>query len=242
MIKLRKIVKPDELEKNEITLTKKYRKTKGAVWQKEYITNALNDLSYGKYAYCEKCDKLEVEHFICRHKRPDKVVDWENLLPVCHTCNNNKSDHDCEAEPIINPRADNPKEHLIYDHYRFYPRGGDIKGRRTIAYLNLNDTAKTREKRENIFLDVEKAINACRDKYKLLSTSKELKLEKEELRKLVIEMFRYIRCENEFSALYATEILAHPLYPELKKELKASKVWNEKITQLEKNAIMISLS
>ena len=253
MIKLERPAKPDELAKNEIRLRDKYiddieKKKEGkikevtAVWREDYITSALSKMSHGKCAYCEKEeDPLEVEHYFCKHKHSEQVVDWTNLLPVCHRCNTQKSTHDCEAEPIIDPTVDDPKEHLIYANYRFYIRNESQKGECTIAYLNLWDTKTAYKKRSDINDDVDTFIENCINRLDSLAGNPPVY--KETLRKLVKSLYRLTNASHEYSAIYSTEILSHPRYGDLKRKLKDSGIWaKDKIYKLEKEADRISLA
>lgn len=143
MIKLRPVAAPLELTNDVVkTLTDEYKATDKAVWQKKYIAEALLNSSHHKCCFSEcklneegKYD--EVEHFHPKSLYPDEVVSWDNLLPINKACNVAKGDHDTKAEPIINPRFDDPKEHLYFRGYRFY--GKTELGKRTIDVVGLND-------------------------------------------------------------------------------------------------------
>ena len=253
MIKLERPAKPDDLAKNEDRLREQYRddiekkkkdknKKVTAVWREEYITSALSEMSCGKCAYCEKeADPLEVEHYFCKHKYSERVVDWTNLLPVCHRCNTQKSAHDCEAEPIIDPTVDNPKEHLSYDNFRFSNRNESQKGECTIAYLRLWDTDASWKRRKAIYEDVDERIEDCI--YRLNHLAEDKPVYKEILRNKIGKLYKLAHISHEYSAIYATEILKHPHYGDLKRKLKESGIWaQDRISQLEKEANKISLA
>jgi hypothetical protein len=195
-------------------------------------------MSHGKCAYCEKCgEPLEVEHYLCRHEHKCKVVEWTNLLPVCHQCNNNKSDHDCKAEPIIDPSTDNPKDHLIYKNLRFYER--TQKGKCTIEYLKMYNSDMCLKKWKDISDRVDLLIDDCR--YRVNNISNAQTVDKKILQRLVCELFGLTRPEHEYSALYASEIFQNPYYNDLKKQLKHNNLWNAELQQKEKYALSISL-
>lgn len=88
------------------------------VWNYDWLKTALTDSSFNKCCYTEielgvESKYMEVEHFYHKDKYPERVLDWNNLLPSCKTCNGNKGDHDVGSEPIINPYEENPKEFFI---------------------------------------------------------------------------------------------------------------------------------
>ena len=243
MIKLERPPKPDELAENEEKLLHRYLKNKNnVVWREDYIVTELFSMTHEKCAYCEKKDyPLEVEHYYCKHKHPKRVVDWENLLPVCHRCNTQKSDHDCDAEPIINPAVDYPKDHVKYKNGRFFVRNGSRKGNCTITYLKLDNTNTTGIPRDTIFNDVDSRIEECI--YRLDHLVDDPPVEFEITCNCVKKLFELTQKENGFSAIYATEILEHPRYKELKVKMKDKGIWKKSaIHKLEAYAKSISLA
>lgn len=133
MIKLKCANPPTYLSyQKKQDLTDKYKTHGTNVWNKKEIKDALLRISHDKCAYCE-CEigsaagYLEVEHFIAKSIDPDKVLEWENLLPSCKSCNGKKGSHDVIAEPIINPYKDEPKNHLSFIHARLKYQSNTIK-------------------------------------------------------------------------------------------------------------------
>jgi len=250
MIKLTRPDAPKELKDAETHLCEQYKKgleqkKKIAVWSQSYIKDALYKMSHRKCAYCESYIDIdndgEIEHFYCRHIYPEKVVCWDNLLLVCHRCNSSKSAHDCSAEPIINPTIDDPKEYLIYKNCRLYSRDHSVKGLCTIAYLKLDRTDRWYKIYGHICDDIEKRINGCFDKLTVMSYNVQ-PIHRVQLKNAVIDLFNLSQTDNQYSAIYATEILTNVHYEELKKKLKKAKIWNQQIKNLEKHAQSISLA
>lgn len=158
MIRLYRSAPPAELTEAEvIRLTNLYRTSGTNVWNKPFIKAKLLEFSFGKCVFCEcKANEgsvyVEVEHFWPKKIYPDKVVEWENLLPSCKRCNGEKGEHDTGLVQIVNPTLDNPSEHLSLIGCRFHAKT-DL-GKRTIEVINLNDRArKLPEQRFKIYLD-----------------------------------------------------------------------------------------
>ncbi|MEY4905923.1 MAG: hypothetical protein RLZZ292_3738 [Bacteroidota bacterium] len=118
MIKLEYAPQPTELNATwQTTQTSLFKTTGKAVWKVAFIEKALLASSFQKCAYSESLlgeegKYMEIDHFYCKSLFPDKVVEWENLLPSNKKCNIVKDDHNVETEPIINPYKDNPKDHF----------------------------------------------------------------------------------------------------------------------------------
>jgi hypothetical protein len=140
MIQLDRTPKPIALTDELIlSLTTDYQKDNSKrVWAKDFITKALLAMSHYKCCYSEcrldeKSNYMEVEHFYAKSIYPEKVIEWENLLPSSKKCNGTKLSLDVVQTPIINPVLDKPKEHLYLKAFRFY--GKSEKGENTIDFL-----------------------------------------------------------------------------------------------------------
>ncbi|MES9770428.1 HNH endonuclease [Priestia megaterium] len=154
MIKLTRATCPKELT-NQVQqeLTKHYKETGNSVWKKTYIERALLRSSHNKCAYCEcnikeESKYMEVEHFHDKKTHPNDVVNWINLLPSCKRCNGKKSTFNTREHPFINPYDSDPKEHLIFNQYSFFPT--TEAGKNTIDQLFLNDLIRVQTKRFEI--------------------------------------------------------------------------------------------
>lgn len=168
MIKLVRQAKPSILTPEKVKeLTDKFKADKSSVWNISEIKESLLKSSNGKCAYCEcfltnESNYMEVEHFEDKNSYPDKVVDWDNLLPSCKKCNASKSTHDVNSEPIINPYIDEPTSHLAMRFYRL--RGKTIKGNVTIEVTNLNDMQRSVPSRFEIGEKIHELLLTAKDR------------------------------------------------------------------------------
>lgn len=63
-------------------------------YKKRDIKSALNDIYYGKCAFCEQIiEQSQVEHYRPKSKYHWLVYSWDNLLLACGTCNQGKGTH-----------------------------------------------------------------------------------------------------------------------------------------------------
>lgn len=238
MIKLRPVAAPSELTDDLVKLlTDEYKKTEKAVWQKEFIGKALLDSSHNKCCFSEcklneegKYD--EVEHFHPKSLYPDEVVFWNNLLPINKACNVAKGDHDTKAEPIINPRFDDPKKHLYLKGYRFY--GKTELGIRTIDVVGLNDWAMWVTPRFEIGKGIFELLESVGD----LARNYDINQNKPTItRNRLISRLRGLMVEGTekyiYSATTATILLNEERYHEIKEIFQRNNLWNDVFQQLE---------
>lgn len=233
MIKLSRKYTPVKLTPVFVQMkTEEYKVSKKSVWNIDWLKESLINLSNGKCAYCEcsltkESNYMEVEHFEDKYQYPDKVMDWNNLLPSCKHCNGHKSTHDVLAEPIVNPFIDNPNDHLYFQHYRY--KAKDEKGESTISVLDLNDC-------ERKLVDTRFAIgNALQE----LLGEQLTKLEsyqdkptisrKNKLVGAVTDIIRQCLPESEYSSICATVLHSCEEYNKLKDGMKKNGIWNEKL-------------
>ena len=139
------------------------------------IRDKLMSIQHGKCCYCEKrLDSEEVEHFrpkssyrqFAGHERKHPgyywlAYDWENLILVCHSCNqvkndvfpvhsqsNRATDHlgDIAGETplIIDPSSQRPNRYLYFQGALVFPKNNPLVkhnrviGNTTIKVLELN--------------------------------------------------------------------------------------------------------
>lgn len=161
MIKLQRANKPQFLQENEDCLRtdllkavqeyggyknipKDLKEKLTFQYRHSEIKEALISSSYGKCAFCEcvpsEGGNVEVEHFKPKSLYPECAFDWANLLPACRKCNGSKSDHDTEADPIINPFEEDPLKKFFYDGLKIKVsvKGGCSISQRTIEVCGLN--------------------------------------------------------------------------------------------------------
>lgn len=236
MIRLYRSAPPTELTADEVTrLTNLYLAQGDNVWNKSFIKKKLLDFSFGKCAFCEcKANEgsvyVEVEHFLPKKIYPERVVEWENLLPSCKRCNGEKGEHDTGLEQIVNPTLDNPSEHFSLIGCRFHAKT-DL-GRRTIEVINLNDRArKLPERRFEIYLDFcERLENLREGLNNQLIINRKLQ---REMRILLVESIP----SAEYSATAATTLFSpENKFDEIKQQMMNLQLWDDEMEQLETQA------
>ncbi len=245
MIKLDLPSKPvdltDELAQE---LTAKYRQDGTSVWKTKFLEDAVSKIAYGKCAYSEcrlgeEGKYTELDHFYPKSLFPDKVVEWGNLLPANKKCNVTKGNHNPQAEPIINPCVDDPKDHLYISGFRFYPKT-EI-GKRTIEVVALNDRPHFVEKRSRIGTYVSETLNdiyddVIEDAALILSTAK-----KNRLIKKLKSLFQQATKENEYAATLSTVILTDVYYAHIEQFLADNELWDDEFIALKRELIFCSL-
>lgn len=238
MIKLEKSDPPKFLDsKKRLELTALYidsleAKKEIPVWRDAggEIKSALLKESHNKCAYCEcsverKGAGVDIEHHLPKKKNPNLVVAWENLLPSCRRCNTKKG----TKTGVLNPYADDPKEHFSFHEYRFY--GTSNLGINTILILNLND----RKKLVNPRFEVGDLINA-----RLYTIENERNLLV--VKNLISDILDECQPESEFSATATTTLFNNPLYFELIDKLKTACEWDDDLDELHNRALRLKLN
>ncbi len=247
MIQLKRLPKPTELTADKVReLTEQYEKDKTkSVWKQKYIEDALLKMSHKKCCFCEcniteESKYMEVEHFYPKSIYPKKVVEWENLFPICGRCNKSKSDLDPSVTAIIHPVLDNPTEHLRMKAYRLY--GKTEKGRQTINEIDLNDSERLVICRFEISEVIKTKLadfleQLTEDIDNQLLTDKKSKKNIQKIEKLMREGLP----EEVYSATVATSILEDENYQDIKEKFKAMNIWSSDLENLEKELQKISL-
>jgi uncharacterized protein (TIGR02646 family) len=244
MIKLDRNFTPICLEpSNSKKLTDEFKLNKNSVWNIPEIKNALLETSGSKCAYCEcnikeESKYMEVEHFHDKHTHPEKVVEWENLLPSCKRCNVAKGGHDVTKEPIINPYAIDPKNHLVFRWYRF--RGKDKIGESTIEVLDLNNQTRVVPKRFEIGEAIHKGICDALENLNNYNTSKTTR-SRNRMISQITELLKECIKTASYAATSATIIHNDPYYLYIKTELIKASLWNEELKELDQESSEISL-
>ena len=116
------------------------------------IKQALRAESSDKCIYCEsKMSHIfpgDTDHLAPVSRRPDLYVRWENLGYVCRECNQAKGAYYNAAEPLMDPFADEPEEHLAFFGPLVFHRPGDEMGLRTIGRLKLRRSSLVERRAE----------------------------------------------------------------------------------------------
>lgn len=143
MIKIERVERPNELtdEYVDCKTTDYLTDNNKRVWKLPSIKEKLLEMTNNKCAYCESRIELsgsymEVEHFYPKSIYPQLVLDWDNLLPCCKTCNLKKGDTDPNDFNLINPTEEDPKNHLILKRYSIF--GETEKGKNTAKISSLS--------------------------------------------------------------------------------------------------------
>lgn len=234
MIQLKSVPLPKLLtEKLREELTNKFKaNNKESVWKRPYIQESLLKMSNSKCCYSEckldeKSNYMEIEHFHPKSIYPDKVVEWENLLPSSKRCNGKKDDWDVLVEPIIHPVFDNPKDHLYLKDFRFY--GRTQKGKNTIKAVDLNDRQHWAKPRFDIGSQIQEKLDDIEEQLPDLQTDKA----KRRLIKTLKNILREGTKDYEFSAVAATIILHDDNYILVKKAFQDNDLWDDELKELE---------
>ncbi len=235
MIKLTKYPKPDFLtDEKVVELTQKFKDNNTNVWNKEEIKIPLLDSSDKKCAYCEcnltlESNYMEVEHFEDKANSPDKVVEWENLLPSCKRCNGSKSTHDVISEPIVNPYVDEPKEHFRLRFYRF--KNKTEKGQQSINVCDLNNSERLVRKRFDIGNKLEETIENAQEKYDLYIESP-ITRRKNKFINIIKDLLRECQPNSIYSATTSTILHTNDTFNSLLQKLKDEFLWDDEHEEL----------
>ena len=242
MIQLKSVPLPKLLtEKRREELTNKFKtNNKENVWNKTYIKEALLKMSFSKCCYSEckldeKSNYMEVEHFHGKSQYPDKVLEWENLLPSSKRCNGVKDAWDVVAKPMIHPVLDNPREHLYLKNYRFY--GRTQKGKNTIEAVDLNDRKHWGNPRFEMCSKIHEKLEEIEEQLSDLQTYKTQRRLIKTLKNLLWEGTK----EYEFSAVAATIILHDDNYILIKKTFQDNGIWDEEFVILESEVVYCAM-
>lgn len=242
MIKLTRSSKPSELtEELERQLVDVFKKEKTSVWNKDFIKIPLRAFSFDKCCYCEinineESKYMEIDHYLPKVDFPDKVVDWENLLPACKRCNGKKGEHQTHIEPIIEPTKDNPKMHLGFWCYRI--RAKDKLGEVTIDVLDLNNTERLCKKRFDIGNGALFLLDEIYTLAKSLDPSSTTRTKNSIVRQLKT-LLNEGQITKEYCSTIATIILNSDEYQKTKSILQALTLWDREFTDLEQGLQMV---
>jgi uncharacterized protein (TIGR02646 family) len=146
-------VPPELTTAKEAEMVATYKATGESVWNVGWLKKPLLAMAHGKCAYCEtsitdESKYMEVEHYHPKIYYPEKVAEWNNLLPACKRCNGKKSKHDVMLEPIVDPSVNDPTLFFSMKNYRL--KAKNPTGRSTIDAVGLNDSVRVVSKRFKI--------------------------------------------------------------------------------------------
>ncbi|PFI60711.1 HNH endonuclease [Priestia megaterium] len=239
MIKLERPDCPPKLVLKKDELTREYKLTKGSVWKKTFITNPLQKMSNNKCCFCEcklgeEGKYMQVEHFYPKNIYEDKVVDWNNLLPICMRCNTHKGSYDTYVNEIIDPTILNPPDHLYLSKYRL--KGKDDLGKLTVKILDLNDTEEISVPRFKIADAVVNKIEEAFDLVESYNPQTGEALKEAQIIRKVRSILKQCTSKYVYSAIVSTVVLSDHLYDKLKSELVNKGIWTTDMQNLEDTA------
>lgn len=236
MIKLELPQEPTKLTEKKEELTRRYVEASSngkekRVWAQPYIKDALLEMTHGKCAYAEvklavNGHRWDVEHFKCKSKYEECVVDLENLLPSCAFCNTNKGDYDVEADgPIVHPVFDCPKDHLFMRNGYLFAK--DRMGEVTISVLGLNDVMMFARPRAELCTELSTDIADC---LRLIERCQTV-ADRYEVRNKCRALLNAGLPDREYSATVATFLMCEQrdLVQEIEQQLIAWELWDEEM-------------
>ncbi len=239
MIKLTLTDKPAELtEELEAELIAEFKANGTDVWNKTFIRKAVKDMSFSKCVYSEvRLDEeskyMEIDHFFCKDKYPDKVVEWGNLLASLKKCNVTKGSLDVDVEPIVNPFEIHPREHLYMKAFRYYPRNNSEIGKRTIIQTAINDRQHFAMKRAKVGLEVMDKLEDLEEEMNdIQSNAATTKNKITRFCNKIKRLFAQGNRKQEYAALVSTVILSEDETPKLIDFLKTRNLWDEELEEL----------
>lgn len=244
MIRLHRTITPVCLSPNETRrLSEEFRITGRDVWNQADIKSALLHISHHKCAYCEarlgkESVYLEVEHFYSKSNHPQKVLEWDNLLPSCRRCNASKGNHDVALEPIINPFDEDPRTHLRMHLYRL--EGKTLLGSRSVEVMDLNHSARASMVRFEIGESIARLIILCAEKLALYISQPT----NQRLRKLggsVLGLLLECQPTATYAATSSTVLHSSVLYGEFVDEMKSTSNWTTEMECLHQCSMALVL-
>ncbi|MEH8265140.1 HNH endonuclease [Aeromonas veronii] len=232
MIKLIKGDAPAYLSEEKVKeLIGRYEATNKSVWLRKGITNPLKITSHGKCAYCEKRvdgngSYMEVDHFKCKGKYSELVVDWSNLVPSCKQCNTKKGDIDVEEQQIVNPYFDNPSEHLRYQSLRIV--GITEKGNETVELFGYNLSDVDARKARLIILEkIDDMLGKGIEYHELyINFEKKKKIYLTRAKNVISGLLSLCQPDAEYSAITSTLLLLNPKCSQLIENMRSEGVWD----------------
>ncbi|WP_423179181.1 MULTISPECIES: HNH endonuclease [unclassified Stenotrophomonas] len=217
------------------------------VWNVEKIKIALHEMSRGKCAYCEirlneGATYLEVEHFFAKKHHPERVLDWNNLLPACKRCNSSKGDWDVSLadQMAIDPTIMDPKVHIRYDE-AYRPVALSPEGEVAIVEIGLDDIRLLGVMRYTLGETFKRKLEEIRGSYLRIPALAPVRERRSLIRK-VKKALELCQSDQPFSSIASTVLERSAAYAELKAEMVAACDWDEYLEALETAAKRSSLA
>ncbi|MDM0041509.1 hypothetical protein QTI05_20870 [Variovorax sp. J22R193] len=224
-------------------LTATFKATGESVWQIDYIKRALAEQSHNKCSFCEcelgiESKYLEVEHFAYKGSYPEEVVAWDNLIAACRRCNGKKGVHDVRVEPIVNPYANNPRDHIRMQAYRLQSLTpvGDL----TISVLGLNDIQRAMTARFKIGAQIGETLEQLKEKIEFYK-EKQSALRRAKVANCLDALLNECLKRSPYAATAATVLHRESIYPELKEQLIVLQIWTVEFQELHDSSLALVL-
>lgn len=77
---------------------------------------ALREMSNGKCALCETPEPRTIEHIEEKTAHPERMFDWDNILPACNDCNTTRQ-HAVTRNRPLDPSTTDPLSHFGWNEY-----------------------------------------------------------------------------------------------------------------------------
>lgn len=235
MIRLTLPPKPEQLTAElEQTLVETFKQTQNAVWNLPWLERPLLEMTNHKCAYCEQRlgegVNITLDHYVHKSHMPERVADWENLLPCCQSCNSSKSTYNVSREPFLNPVGTEIQMHLEMS------AGGMLKGiteagRAVITRLKLNQSDQKAPPKFRLIQEMTKILEDCEDLWENLAVSNSAR-ERTKLRNKVEALLNMAQPSSAFSAVAATILLHEPRFATSKECLERLNDWSPNLEQM----------
>jgi hypothetical protein len=218
-----------------------------SVWNVDEIKTALVDISNNKCAYCELplgegAAYVEVEHFLAKSHHPDRVLEWDNLLPACRRCNGKKSDWDVTipGQMMVDPATMDPRVHIQIDE-AYRPIGLTPEGENTIVEIALDDIQRLGVMRYKLGEKFKRKIEELYDLYTTVLLAPTTRKRRAAIRKIkgALEMSGP---DQPFSAVIATVLMRSANYAALKAEMLAAGDWDAELQAYDLSATEAALA
>jgi uncharacterized protein (TIGR02646 family) len=246
MIRLTPLPRPAELTDEKIReLTEKFKADRTRVWDKPFIKTTLLEMSSGKCSFCEcklkdESNDLQVEHFHPKEKYPDEVLVWENLLPICASCNRTKRAHDTKVDQIIHPAKEDPRDHLSLESAYWFKGKTELGKTTTRAIKHLNDLNGACKKRWEVGGQVKKELENLEHEIQEYLLGVEMFQKQSRILHTLESIMQRGQPSERYAATIATEILREDSYHFAKAELENLDLWDAEFQQLEEGLKLIA--
>lgn len=124
-----------------------FRAGKAAKGTCDLLWNELLEMSFQKCALCEVPGPGTIEHLEEKATKPERMFDWNNLLPACGDCNTHRENSKIKSTPVDPSNGDDPLDYLGWSEYGVFMPYANCRDRvdNHVAMYNLARSNKARE-------------------------------------------------------------------------------------------------